>query len=622
MKDSMKKHLYYILLLTTVLMAACTQVDAPVSDDSQTPQTAADPGQGYTDKTLPVTRDKQSEGQIRLRYYSDMPSVAYVSVADFHKLMSKGQTMTVTNQDGVYTLAAGKGTATVDVRQDVFTSTTYAELISLSHLTAPGLPPNPGCDGGNFLKFIDVTEVSSFKPYSGTRFDFKKYGIDLHDDGANVYFPFATLADIYADAQSNIASCDNERVVLSHDKESYDLSNSEPDYAAKPYNRTEVSADMAKFRYNELCFAFDHFYGLPGRTMMEKAGFGQNGQGLDATLEAEEDGKYVKNLLQSPKTMAFAWGLTGLHVLFFDGGHTTLLPFGGLPKSIEKSFNEQFIRDGILYPLAADMFDKWRQDREKNLYGPEDELKALRAVRFGKDDTYYANDDKTTAVIIIDSFGNTDDDAWKKYYASGKTDADWQELLTNRKKDDMINFLYGLDRAKKDGVKNLILDLSLNSGGSSDNVLGMIGMIRSGSQQPFYDQNVMEGKNRISNLLVDRNFDGEFNSLDDTNPKYDCSGLRIGVLVSKQAFSCGNLLPALMKGYGYPIIGERSGGGSCCLQSMFTADGFQYIISSYRSRVTNQKFEDIDPGVAPTEGMELKYDDFYLLDNLGKMVAK
>jgi len=145
MKDSMNKHLYYILLLTTVLMAACTQVDAPVSDDSQTPQMAADPGQGYTDKTLPVTRDKQSEGQIRLRYYSDMPSVAYVSVADFHKLMSKGQTMTVTNQDGVYTLAAGKGTATVDVRQDVFTSTTYAELISLSHLTAPGLPPNAGC---------------------------------------------------------------------------------------------------------------------------------------------------------------------------------------------------------------------------------------------------------------------------------------------------------------------------------------------------------------------------------------------------------------------------------------------------------------------------------------------
>ena len=52
MKDSMKKHIYYILLLTTVLMAACTQVDAPVSDDSQTPQMAADPGQGCPQRGL------------------------------------------------------------------------------------------------------------------------------------------------------------------------------------------------------------------------------------------------------------------------------------------------------------------------------------------------------------------------------------------------------------------------------------------------------------------------------------------------------------------------------------------------------------------------------------------
>lgn len=420
----------------------------------------------------------------------------------------------------------------------------------------------------------------------------------------------------------NIASCDNERVVVSNDENTYAISQLDPDYAAKPYNRTEVSADMARFRYNELCFALDHFFGFPGRTKMEKAGFGQNGQGLDSTLELVENGKYVKHLLQSAKTMDFVWGLAALHVLMFDGGHTLLLPIAGLPESIKKSFQQKFQSSDIHYPQASDMVTKWSDALKKDFIEPETELKELRSVGFGKDDTYYVNDDKTTAVIIIDSFSNMDNDAWKKYYASGKTDADWQELLTKKKKDDMINFLYGLDRAKKDGVKNLILDLSLNGGGSSDNVVGMIGMIRSESKQSFFAQNVMEGKNCISNLLMDRNFDGVFNSLDDTNPKYDCSGLRIGVLVSKQAFSSGNIFPALMKGYGYPIIGERSGGGSCTIQMMLTADGFQYIISSYRSRATNQKFEDIDPGVAPTEGMELKYDDFYLLDNLGKLISK
>lgn len=618
----MKKIVYYLLLFTAVLMTACTEVDDPVSSEGKTAETAVDPGKSYTDKILPVTRGKKSEGQLRLRYYSDMPSVAYVSVADFHKLVSKGQTMTVTNQGDIYTLTTKNGTATVDVKLDVFTSMTYAELINLMHLVTPGLPANVGCDGGNFLKFNDLTEVSSFKPYSGTRFDFKKYSIDLHDDGTNVYFPFATLADIYADAQMNIASCDNERVVVSNDENTYAISQLDPDYAAKPYNRTEVSADMARFRYNELCFALDHFFGFPGRTKMEKAGFGQNGHGLDSTLELVENGKYVKHLLQSAKTMDFVWGLAALHVLMFDGGHTLLLPIAGLPESIKKSFQQKFQSSDIHYPQASDMVTKWSDALKKDFIEPETGLKELRSVGFGKDDTYYVNDDKTTAVIIIDSFSNMDNDAWKKYYASGKTDADWQELLTKKKKDDMINFLYGLDRAKKDGVKNLILDLSLNGGGSSDNVVGMIGMIRSESKQSFFAQNVMEGKNCISNLLMDRNFDGVFNSLDDTNPKYDCSGLRIGVLVSKQAFSSGNIFPALMKGYGYPIIGERSGGGSCTIQMMLTADGFQYIISSYRSRATNQKFEDIDPGVAPTEGMELKYDDFYLLDNLGKLISK
>lgn len=618
----MKKIIYYFLLFTAVLMTACTEVDDPVSSEGKTAETAVDPGKSNTDKILPVTRGKKSEGQLRLRYYSDMPSVAYVSVADFHKLVSKGQTMTVTNQGDIYTLTTKNGTATVDVKQDVFTSMTYAELINLMHLVTPGLPANVGCDGGNFLKFNDLTEVSSFKPYSGTRFDFKKYSIDLHDDGTNVYFPFATLADIYADAQMNIASCDNERVVVSNDENTYAISQLDPDYAAKPYNRTEVSADMARFRYNELCFALDHFFGFPGRTKMEKAGFGQNGQGFDSTLELVENGKYVKHLLQSAKTMDFVWGLAALHVLMFDGGHTLLLPIAGLPESIKKSFQQKFQSSAIHYPQASDMVTKWSDALKKDFIEPETELKELRSVGFGKDDTYYVNDDKTTAVIIIDSFSNTDNDARKKYYASGKTDADWQELLTKKKKDDMINFLYGLDRAKKDGVKNLILDLSLNVGGSSNNVVGMIGMIRSESKQSFFAQNVMEGKNCIFNLLMDRNFDGVFNSLDDTNPKYDCSGLRIGVLVSKQAFSSGNIFPALMKGYGYPIIGERSGGGSCTIQMMLTADGFQYIISSYRSRATNQKFEDIDPGVAPTEGMELKYDDFYLLDNLGKLISK
>ena len=115
---------------------------------------------------------------------------------------------------------------------------------------------------------------------------------------------------------------------------------------------------------------------------------------------------------------------------------------------------------------------------------------------------------------------------------------------------------------------------------------------------------------------MDTNFDGVFDEKDDANPKFDCSGMNIGVLSSKVAFSCGNQFPALMKDYGFPIMGERSGGGTCCIQVMQTADGQNYRISTYRDRTTDKNFKDVDTGIEPSEGYSFGYDHFYDLDFL------
>ena len=47
-----------------------------------------------------------------------VPSVAYISVADFHKIMTAGDVMKVTRQGNLYQLASRNGTATVDVKAD------------------------------------------------------------------------------------------------------------------------------------------------------------------------------------------------------------------------------------------------------------------------------------------------------------------------------------------------------------------------------------------------------------------------------------------------------------------------------------------------------------------------
>ena len=72
---------------------------------------------------------------------------------------------------------------------------------------------------------------SAFKPTSVTQLDFKRYEIDLHDDGTNVYCPFATLADIYSDCNFHYAACHDDKVMVSTALDMYTMNTLDPDYA-------------------------------------------------------------------------------------------------------------------------------------------------------------------------------------------------------------------------------------------------------------------------------------------------------------------------------------------------------------------------------------------------------
>jgi hypothetical protein len=385
-----------------------------------------------------------------------------------------------------------------------------------------------------------------------------------------------------------------------------------PEFAAKPYQRTEVTADMAKFRYQELCFVFDNLYGYPGRTILEQNGMAE--KGFDATLDVVQNGKIVKKLLQSTNNMDFAWGRMATQYLIDDGGHTSFEATVGLPENIQGDYDACLTTAATNYPEANAMYKEWGKTR-KERSKVEKQLESLREQAYG-DVLYKANSAKTTGVIIINSFMEMDEAAWKKYYASQKTDADWQELMKSYKKDVFVGFLYGLQQAKADGVKNLVLDITLNSGGSCDIVGADVALLRKNRTVQFWSQDGLEGKNKIATYYVDSNFDGVFDEKDDTHPKFDCSNMNIGVLCSTVAYSCGHQFPTLMKDYGFPIMGERSGGGTCCIQVMQTADGQNFIISTYRDRSTDKNFANTDTGITPNEGYAFGYDHFYDLDFL------
>ena len=103
-------------------------------------------------------------------------------------------------------------------------------------------------------------------------------------------------------------------------------------------------------------------------------------------------------------------------------------------------------------------------------------------------------------------------------------------------------------------VKNLVVDIALNSGGSLDVVMAMTALM--GGQSHFYSENVLTGQKQKIYYDVDCNFDGVFDDKD--KEVWKGYQLKYAVMTTDNSFSCGNLVPAALKGlYGITLIGGQ-----------------------------------------------------------------
>ena len=93
------------------------------------------------------------------------------------------------------------------------------------------------------------------------------------------------------------------------------------------------------------------------------------------------------------------------------------------------------------------------------------------------------------------------------------------------------------------------------------------------------------------------NLDRKFDDNDALLGKYN-----LICLTSPVSFSCGNLVPSVLKNSHEVItMGQTSGGGTCTVQHLTTADGSILQISSSKlmSYTKNGSFYEIDQGVVP-----------------------
>ena len=149
-------------------------------------------------------------------------------------------------------------------------------------------------------------------------------------------------------------------------------------------------------------------------------------------------------------------------------------------------------------------------------------------------------------------------------------------------------------------IENVALDLSCNTGGAVDAAVFVLSWFLGDAQISVKD--MTSGALSTAVYQADINMDKVFDSEDTVADR------KLYCLISPVSFSCGNLVPAVLKSsQKVTLLGKTSGGGSCAVQQLSTACGTLFQISGrFRlSFLKNGSFYDIDQGVDP---------DFYIDD--------
>ena len=148
----------------------------------------------------------------------------------------------------------------------------------------------------------------------------------------------------------------------------------------------------------------------------------------------------------------------------------------------------------------------------------------------------------------------------------------------------------------------------------------MVALVCGESDIRFED--TVNGERTCVSYLTDTNLDGMIDEKD-LEVRYN---LNFAVLTSGQTFSSANAMASILSDKGIPVLGERSGGGSCSVQSNSTAEGWLYTISN-NIHLINKDGEDIDAGVPVSAELVTTGDDgtrdysaFYDFDRLRECI--
>ena len=621
----MTAKLPYVLLIP-LLLTSC--VNKPV-DDSK-----------YKTENINVyyVNDKNNT-TCDLRYYGKSV-IPYISIKEFQKLLYRGRTypegrdkFDIKQNGKSYTITvAGDYTATFDVSKNTMASSNLWSFKN-TNLTNIG---DKGCVSYDGMPFTRVKSVSVDKPAKETVIDFSKYNLKIYGDKEDVYVPVTFATDLFSNENILQGAYNTKDLYIYNYTENEELEYFGGQYL-DPIFEKQLNKEYLEYAYNELCLDYDIFLGRPGRSSLER--YYDLSNGLDAALKSRP---YGKKLIEYFKSTDLATHLAGSFMLGYireDGGHSRYAPAHTsyyydaeghrvYPKwRTEEVFNKsQRLLDEIRNGKYPEFDDYEVQIYNHNYAYASRAQKLTKPSRplVGKE-TYTKDGD--LAYIHIDGFmGEIGlQNEWNKYYKGERDTIPFGDNFGGA----VGAISYGVKQASMDDeVKHVVIDLSVNTGGSTDEMLFMIYLL-TGSNK-FYTHNTLNDNYFTIEYEFDLNFDKVFDEKDE-EVRNLLNGKDISLISSKNGFSCGGISPIYLHDEGIFSMGEQCGGGSCSIYIQSDAFGASNRASTPSHTVNKNKVSvDIERNNMCDAHIEIlkdasgnpDYSNFYDTNTLRGLISK
>lgn len=473
----------------------------------------------------------------------DIPYVDFEEFAGFTKDEDKSN-----NEIFVYTRENGANVVFDTVNQTVYCSNYDALVPKPSSLL--GIVADDG-----YIKRTQNPSLSrNGKPII---ISLKSYGISTFTKNDRLYIPLQTFNDICG------------TVLLFNKNAVYE------NYLAKDFYEGEESherSDLLKdFNYKEFCLRMDLQYGL------------KESHNITSFDEFFNETHLINDFYGSPADSIKA--LRKLQFNYLADFHTGLTNYS--------YYNgPKYLEDDV---ITGDYF--------LNRFYKENEYFSLRKSICSELNTYKGSvldyrEVGDTAYITFDKFIYLTTD-----YSSIKEEKGYFELSDVQ---DTVGLVLYADQEirKHQNIKNVVVDISINGGGEVNALVYLNSWLQDYTELILRDS--ITGAIEANVYYIDTDFDTYRTYKDslqglkqeEENPR----DLNLYCVVSEVSFSCGNLLPALLKfGSNVTLIGRTSGGGACIVGNGCTADSSVFQISSnlQLGTIKNGSFYIIDKGIEP-----------------------